>query len=102
MNNIKQKATEIIVCYILNYQLFIDYAGSNAFDLVMEFLDSNDFKILKPVIEDIKYMIKDIIKDPDINPSLLEFYIDGMIDYSYRDLIDKAINSFFDNSIPNF
>ena len=101
MNEIKQKALEILASYILHKQLFIDYAGTEAVDLIMDFIDSTEFKPLKPIVEDIKYMIKDFVNDPDINPAQLEYLIDGMIDYSYPEIIDRAINEYFNNPYPN-
>lgn len=94
--SIKQKSLEILAKYIMSSQLFIDYAGSSSVDLIMDFLDSKEFKVLNPVVEDIKYIIKDFINDDSINPSQLETLINGMIDYSYRDLIDRAVHNFFD------
>lgn len=101
--SLKQQALELVAQYIINYQLFIDYAGINAFDMVIEFMDSYEFRdYLKPVMADIQYLIKDLVNDPDTNPSQLYSILAGLIDYYYTDKINKAINEFFNNPYPEF
>lgn len=93
---IKQEALEVVSEYIIGFSTFITYAGENNVEMLFLFMDSKDFIQCKPIMEDIEFVINDLIsRSDDTNPPSRKRIAWGLIDYCYMDLLDKAIKDFF-------